>query len=67
MTWVRNEDKWIKVLINLDYNIGKKYPLCTNHIVTSGISQNENIDGAGMIGRKREFFVQFKEDEKFNL
>lgn len=46
MTWVRNEDKWIKIVINLDYKVGKKNALYTNHIATGGIVQKENVDGA---------------------
>ena len=47
MTWLRNGDDWLKVVINLDYKIGNSKKRVANHIMTGGVVKESDIKGVG--------------------
>lgn len=48
MTWVRSGDEWLKVVVNLDYSIGKSKKRVANHIITGGVVKEPDIVKGGM-------------------
>ncbi len=45
MTWIRQKDAWLKVVVNMDHRIGNSKKRIANHIITAGVVQEKNIVG----------------------